>query len=67
MGWLFEAVESDVEGEDSEVNSEARKRGETGDFIVVVVVDSAEDILCGQPLVDDMKGYDALTSRSNRY
>lgn len=45
----IEVVESDVEGEDSEANREERKRGEIGDFIVVVAVaaTSAEDILCG--------------------
>ena len=44
VGILFEATEMGVEGEDSEVNREERKRGEISDFIVVVV--SAEDILC---------------------
>lgn len=39
---VFVVVNVEVEGEDSEVNREESKRGEIGDFIVVV---SAEVIL----------------------
>lgn len=42
VGILFVVVNVEVEGEDSEVNREESKRGEIGDFIVVV---SAEVIL----------------------
>lgn len=59
VGVLLDVAAS--EGEDSEVNREERKRGEIGDFIVVVVViDSAEDILWrsfffAQSWLDDME------------